>query len=145
MTHDGVFRSLHMRYPPGCRSALNRAKKGVEEGPRDRSSRRTFCHPWKYSSWRFIKESSVRAAREPGPPPDHDFVHEDIWRERCRRRQADEKKVERWWTDFKPSSTSSENPTVGITRVSASVTCLITTSSALCRNGDLDGPRGLQI
>ena len=77
----------------------------------------TFCHPWKYSSRRFLKESSVRVAQERArstPRPRLQWAR--MSRERVvRRRQIDKKKVKRWWTGSKPSS---ENPTVGSARVS---------------------------
>jgi hypothetical protein len=60
-----------MRCPPGYRNAFNHTTKGGG-GPRGGLTEHTFCHPWKYLSRRFVKESSVRGAREPSLPPDQE-------------------------------------------------------------------------
>jgi len=102
----------------GLRECTQSHDKGVVESPRDDLGLHTFCHPWKYSSRRFLKQSSARAARERArSAPRPRLQYGRISREGVgRRRQIDKKKkVKRWWTGSKPSS---ENPTVEPARVS---------------------------
>lgn len=120
------------------------ARQGGGESPRGALTRHTFCHPWKYESRRFVKESSVRVAREPGPPPDHDSSAQECLVRGLSVGGKWGKNVKRWWTGSKPSP---ETP-IGSTRVSDADPLLsspVTTSAAFHRNGDPDGPHGLQV
>lgn len=77
----------------GLQQCVQSHEKWVEESLRGDLSWHTFCHPWKYSSRRFLKEDSVRDAREPGQPPGRDCSsRECLGRGLCDEGKIDKKK-----------------------------------------------------